>query len=94
MTVLTDDTLPTPSRGKIRDEMIVFAVMAALQRSILRAAAAVVKPGGLLIYSTCSLEPEENDAQIESFLSDNPDWRLEPPPAGVVPAARSSPRTA
>ena len=63
-----------------------LAVMAALQRSILAAAASVVSPGGLLIYSTCSLEPEENDAQVESFLRDHPDWRLEPPPEGAVPA--------
>jgi 16S rRNA (cytosine967-C5)-methyltransferase len=64
-----------------------LAVLPAVQRSILRAAAGAVRPGGLLIYSTCSLETEENDAQIESFLSDNPEWRLEPPPEGAVPAA-------
>jgi 16S rRNA (cytosine967-C5)-methyltransferase len=64
-----------------------LAVMAALQRSILRAAAAVVKPGGVLVYSTCSLEPEENDGQIESFLAENDEWRLEPPADGVVPAS-------
>ncbi|HSU94230.1 MAG TPA: 16S rRNA (cytosine(967)-C(5))-methyltransferase RsmB [Gemmatimonadaceae bacterium] len=64
-----------------------LAVMAALQRSILRAAAAVVRPGGLLIYSTCSLEPEENDAQIESFLAERGDWQLEPPSEGAVPAS-------
>lgn len=63
-----------------------LAVMAALQASILRAAAKVVKPGGLLIYSTCSLEPEENDAQVEDFLARNPEWTLEPPPQGTVPA--------
>ena len=63
-----------------------LAVLAAVQRSILRAAATAVRPGGLLVYSTCSLETEENDAQIESFLSDNPEWRLEPPPEGAVPA--------
>jgi 16S rRNA (cytosine967-C5)-methyltransferase len=62
-----------------------LAVMAAIQRSIIRAAAAVVKPGGLLIYSTCSLEPEENDVQIEAFLKDHPEFVLEPPPADVVP---------
>jgi 16S rRNA (cytosine967-C5)-methyltransferase len=64
-----------------------LAVLPAVQRSILRAAATAVRPGGLLIYSTCSLEVEENDAQVESFLSDNPGWRLEPPPEGAVPAS-------
>jgi 16S rRNA (cytosine967-C5)-methyltransferase len=64
-----------------------LAVMGALQRSILRAAAESVKPGGLLVYSTCSLEPEENDAQVESFLAENPAWRLEPPPEGAVPVS-------
>ncbi|HEX7941131.1 MAG TPA: 16S rRNA (cytosine(967)-C(5))-methyltransferase RsmB, partial [Gemmatimonadaceae bacterium] len=64
-----------------------LAVLPAVQRSILRAAATAVRPGGLLIYSTCSLETEENDAQVEAFLSDNPEWRLEPPPEGAVPAA-------
>lgn len=63
-----------------------LAVMAALQRSIIRAAASVVRPGGLLVYSTCSLEPEENDAQVERFLSDNAGWQLEPPPDGTVPS--------
>ena len=63
-----------------------LAVMAALQRAIFRAAARVVTPGGLLVYSTCSLEPEENDVQVESFLAEHPEWRLEPPPEGAVPA--------
>jgi 16S rRNA (cytosine967-C5)-methyltransferase len=64
-----------------------LAVMAALQRAIVRAAARVVKPGGLLVYSTCSLEPEENDAQVESFLAEHREFTLEPPPDGAVPAA-------
>lgn len=62
-----------------------LAVMAAAQRAVLRGAAQCVKPGGLLVYSTCSLEPEENDGQVEAFLSDHPGWTLEPPPAGTVP---------
>ena len=61
-----------------------IAVMSALQKTILRAAAEVVKRGGLLIYSTCSLEPEENDAQVDAFLSENLNWILEPPPEGSV----------
>ncbi|NUO62828.1 MAG: 16S rRNA (cytosine(967)-C(5))-methyltransferase RsmB [Gemmatimonadaceae bacterium] len=68
-------------RLKIAD----LAVLGALQRAIIRAAATAVRPGGLLVYSTCSLEPEENDEQIESFLADHPEWSLEPPPEGVVP---------
>lgn len=63
-----------------------LAVTAMMQRDILRAAASVVKPGGLLIYSTCSMEPEENEAQVEAFLAANPGWTLEAPPAGAVPA--------
>lgn len=64
-----------------------FAVLGDLQRSILRAAATVVKPGGLLIYSTCSLELEENDEQIERFLNAHPDFALEAPPSGAVPSS-------
>lgn len=63
-----------------------LAVMSTIQRAILRDAADVVRPGGLLVYSTCSLEPEENDAQIERFLNEHPEWRLDPPPEGAVPA--------
>jgi 16S rRNA (cytosine967-C5)-methyltransferase len=62
-----------------------LAVMSSLQSSIIKAAATVVQPGGLLIYSTCSLEPEENEEQIDAFIRANPDWKLEPPPEGSVP---------
>ena len=45
-----------------------------LQADILAATAALVRPGGRLVYSTCSLEREENQQQIERFLSEHPDW--------------------
>ena len=61
-----------------------LAVMSALQKLIVRSASKAVKAGGLLIYSTCSLEPEENDEQVDSFLSENLNWILEPPPEGSV----------
>jgi 16S rRNA (cytosine967-C5)-methyltransferase len=63
------------------------AVLGALQREILEAAATVVRPGGLLVYSTCSLEPEENDAVVDRFLAAHPAFTLEPPPPGTVPDA-------
>lgn len=52
--------------------------LAALQRELLRAAATTVRPGGLLIYSTCSLEREENELQVERFLAASPGWALDP----------------
>lgn len=64
-----------------------LALMPAVQREILRSAATAVAPGGLLVYSTCSLEMEENDAQVERFLAEHREWTLEPPPEGAVPAA-------
>ncbi len=62
-----------------------LAVMTSLQWMLLSSAATLVKPGGLLVYSTCSLEFEENDAPVDRFLASHPEWRLEPPPPGVVP---------
>jgi 16S rRNA (cytosine967-C5)-methyltransferase len=64
-----------------------IALLPVLQRDILAAASSCVKPGGLLIYSTCSLEREENDAVVNEFLADDDAFVLEPPPAGTVPDA-------
>ena len=47
-----------------------------LQLSILNKAAELLVPGGQLIYSTCSIEPEENQIQIENFLKNNPNFKL------------------
>ncbi|MBF0194904.1 MAG: 16S rRNA (cytosine(967)-C(5))-methyltransferase RsmB [Magnetococcales bacterium] len=48
------------------------------QSAILAATAKVLRPGGILVYATCSVEYEENEKQIENFLSNHPDWRREP----------------
>ena len=46
------------------------------QRSILENALPCLKPGGRLIYSTCSIEADENERQIEAFLADHPELKL------------------
>ena len=50
---------------------------AAAQRQLLRRAAALATPGGRVIYSTCSSEPEENQEVVEGFLVERPDFMLE-----------------
>jgi len=62
-----------------------LAILSSSQAELLEAAAERVQSGGLLVYSTCSLEPEENDERVDAFLSQHPEWVLEPPPAGTVP---------
>ena len=47
------------------------------QLELLQSAAPRLKPGGILIYSTCSLEPEENVRVIEEFLVAHQDFKLE-----------------
>lgn len=54
------------------------AALAATQGALLAAAADSVRPGGLLVYSTCTLEPEENDEVVGRFLGRRSDFRLEP----------------
>ena len=52
--------------------------LAALQREILQRAARLVRPGGRLVYSTCTLEPEENQEQIKWFTQNYPEFQIEP----------------
>ena len=66
-----------------------LAMLAARQAELLDRAATVVAPGGILIYSTCSIEPEENAEQVDRFLASHPEFRREPsehfPPALLSP---------
>lgn len=47
------------------------------QSDILRDAAAMLKPGGRLVYSTCTFSPEENEGVISIFLKDEPEFEIE-----------------
>ena len=50
--------------------------LAALQLKLLDRAAAVLSPGGRMVYSTCSFEPEENRGVVDTFLASHPEFRL------------------
>ena len=54
-----------------------LAALVKLQSDILDACASRVAPGGVLVYSTCSNEPEENEAQVTAFLARHPGFSLE-----------------
>lgn len=53
--------------------------LAQLQAELLEQAATWVKPGGVLVYSTCTLHPAENEAIAQSFLSRHSEWVIQPP---------------
>lgn len=50
--------------------------LAALQKSILENASRAVKPGGRLVYSTCSIDAEEDGLLVRDFLRNHPEWTL------------------
>jgi 16S rRNA (cytosine967-C5)-methyltransferase len=50
-----------------------------LQSELLANAAIFVKSGGVLVYATCTIHPLENESVIQSFLANNPHWKIEPP---------------
>jgi 16S rRNA (cytosine967-C5)-methyltransferase len=65
----------------------VFARSAQRQARLLAAAAPLIRPGGLLVYATCSLESEENEHVVESFLTQHPEFARAPRGASLLPSA-------
>lgn len=62
------------TKWKLSADMM--ARLTALQADILRSYALMTKPGGLLVYATCSIFPVENNLQVEKFLSADPRFTL------------------
>src|SRR5262249_57490684 len=68
-----------------------FATLASAQARILAAAAELVRPGGVLVYATCSLEPEENEGVVAELRTRRPDMEPDPLPPAVPAACRAAP---
>ncbi|WP_240040931.1 16S rRNA (cytosine(967)-C(5))-methyltransferase RsmB [Paenibacillus ginsengarvi] len=60
-----------------------LADIAKLQTELLSGAATLLKPGGLLVYSTCTLSEEENERVVERFLAEHAAFTVEPPPEEI-----------
>jgi 16S rRNA (cytosine967-C5)-methyltransferase len=69
-------TLHRHADARWRQSPVTVQGLARLQEELLRSAKAWLKPGGILVYATCTLHPQENEQQIEAFLTENPDWSL------------------
>ena len=65
------------ARWRLRPEDI--PALTLVQDRILEGAAGVVPIGGVLVYSTCTLEPEENEERVRAFLLRHPGFQVEPP---------------
>jgi 16S rRNA (cytosine967-C5)-methyltransferase len=65
--------------------------LAKLQNQLLNQAASWVKPLGFLVYSTCTLHPAENEAIMQKFLAQQPEWKISPP-SSTNPASKFADR--
>ncbi|HEX3235376.1 MAG TPA: transcription antitermination factor NusB [Gemmatimonadales bacterium] len=75
--------------ARVRITPDALAMLERRQAELLDRAATVVAPGGLLIYATCSLEPEENERQVARFLDRHREFKREP--SETFPPALQSP---
>lgn len=68
-----------------------YAQLLATQAAILDAAAGLLKPGGRLVYSTCTIHPAENQQQIQAFLQRHPEFTLASPSPTMPQGMRCTP---
>jgi 16S rRNA (cytosine967-C5)-methyltransferase len=77
--------------GKWRRRPGDLAALAAAQGAILQAAADLVRPGGVVVYATCSLEPEENEEVVAGLRARRPEFEPDALPPAVPAACRAAP---
>ncbi len=65
--------------------------LAALQTELLDTGTKVLKPGGILVYATCTLHPRENEAVVHQFLAEHSNWQLCPPSPHSIAAPFTDP---
>jgi 16S rRNA (cytosine967-C5)-methyltransferase len=76
-------TLAARPDARWRKDPAAVERLVAEQADILQAAAGAVRPGGVLVYSTCTISPAENEHRIAAFLRQHADFALDRPPSGV-----------
>lgn len=72
-------TLHRHADARWRQSPETVSELSQLQAELLEDAITWLKPGGRLVYATCTLHPAENEEQIRRFLSHHPDWQIQPP---------------
>ncbi len=58
--------------------------LSVLQKELLEQTSTWVKPGGVLVYATCTLHPLENEQVMQEFLAHQPEWQIESPPPTIA----------
>ncbi len=86
---LATGTMARHPDARMRVSERTLARVTDIQHRLLASLAPVVRRGGVLVYATCSLEPEENEHQVDRFLEEHSEFRREP--ATTVPAETLSP---
>jgi 16S rRNA (cytosine967-C5)-methyltransferase len=78
-------TLHRRADARWRQTLENIQTLSKLQSELLAKVAQWVKPGGCLVYATCTLHPQENEVVIQSFLRQHSNWRIEQPPEVFQP---------
>ena len=84
-TLRRNPDVPWRGRRDWRADAPFLARLLALQRKFLAAAAEMTAPGGVLLYSVCSLQPQECEEQVQHFLESHPHFTRQPISTSLVP---------